>query len=63
MFPSGTSGEEPTCQCRRDKRCGFHPELRISPERHGNPLYSCLEKPIDRRSLAAPVHGVAKTWT
>ena len=21
--PGGTSGKEPTCQCRRHKRCGF----------------------------------------
>ena len=25
MFPGGTSGKEPTCQCRRGKRRGFHP--------------------------------------
>ena len=24
-FPGGTSGTEPACQCRRHKRCGFHP--------------------------------------
>ena len=24
-FPGGTSGKEPTCQCRRHKRCGFDP--------------------------------------
>ena len=24
-FANGISGEEPTCQCRRHKRCGFHP--------------------------------------
>ena len=24
-FPGGTSGKEPTCQCRRHKRCGFSP--------------------------------------
>ena len=24
-FPGGTSGKEPTCQCRRLKRPGFHP--------------------------------------
>ena len=24
-FPSGTSGKEPVCQCRRPKRCGFDP--------------------------------------
>ena len=24
-FPSGTSGKEPTCQCRRHRRCKFNP--------------------------------------
>ena len=24
-FPSGASGEEPICQCRKCKRLGFHP--------------------------------------
>ena len=24
-FPGGTGGKEPTCQCRRRKRCGFYP--------------------------------------
>ena len=24
-FPGGTSGKEPTCQCRRCKRCVFDP--------------------------------------
>ena len=24
-FPGGASGEEPACQCRRPKRCGFDP--------------------------------------
>ena len=24
-FPGGTRGKEPTCQCRRCKRCGFYP--------------------------------------
>ena len=24
-FPGGTGGKEPTCQCRRPKRCGFNP--------------------------------------
>jgi len=25
ILPGGASGKEPTCQCRREKRCGFHP--------------------------------------
>ena len=24
-FPGSASGKEPTCQCRRHKRCGFNP--------------------------------------
>ena len=24
-FPGDASGEEPTCQCRTHKRCGFNP--------------------------------------
>ena len=24
-FPGGTSGKEPTCQCRRHKKCGSNP--------------------------------------
>ena len=27
----GTSGKGPTCQCRRQKRCGFNPWVRESP--------------------------------
>ena len=31
---------------------------------HGNPLqHSCLQNPHGQRSLAAAVHGVAKSWT
>ena len=49
-FPSGTSGQEPTCQCRMQKRCGWIPGLGKSPRGgHGNPLqYFCLENPMDR---------------
>ena len=32
-FPGGTSGKEPTCQCRRHKRCGFDPWVRKMPWR------------------------------
>ena len=30
-FPSGASGKEPACQCRRDKRCGLDPWVRKIP--------------------------------
>ena len=49
-FPGGASGEEPACQCRRHKRCGF--DLRVGKIPGGgqsNPIqYSCLENPRDR---------------
>ena len=32
-FPGGTSGEEPSCQCRRHKRLGFDPWVRKIPWR------------------------------
>ena len=32
-FPGGASGKEPTRQCRRTKRCGFHPWVRKIPWR------------------------------
>ena len=53
-FPGGASGREPTCHCRRHKKCGFDPWVRKTPwRRHGNPLqYSCLENPHGQRNLA-----------
>ena len=49
-FPSGASGEEPICQCRRLQRHGFDPWVREVPwRRHDNALqYSCPENPMDR---------------
>ena len=32
-FPGGTSGKEPTCQCRRHKSHGFDPWVRKMPRR------------------------------
>ena len=49
-FPGGTSGKEPTCQCRRHKRHNCIPGLgRSAREGYHNPLqYSYLENPTDR---------------
>ena len=47
-FPSGTSGKEPTCQCRRRKRCGFNPWIRKTPWRrawHPSPVFLFGESP------------------
>ena len=46
IFPGGTSGKEPACQCRRLKSPGSG---RSPGGGHGNPLqYSCLENLMDR---------------
>ena len=59
------SGKEPTCQCKRHKRCGFDPWLgRFPGGGHGNPLqYPCLENPIDRGAWWATVHRVTNNYT
>ena len=36
-FQGGTSGKEPTCQCRRHKRWGFNPWVRKIPWRKARP--------------------------
>ena len=61
-FPGGTSGKEPTCQCRRGR---FNPGSGKSPGgRHVHPLqYSCLENPRDRGAWWAVVHRVTKSRT
>ena len=62
-LPQWLSGKESACQCRRHRRCGFDPWVRISPEGgNGNPLqYSCLKNPLDRGAWCATVQGVAKS--
>ena len=63
-LPSGTSGKEPTWQCKRCERHGHHPRVGRSPgEGHGNTLqYSWLDNPMDRGAWRAIVHRVIKTW-
>ena len=61
-FPSGISGKEPACQCKRLTHW-FDPWVRRSPGGgHGNPLqYSCLESRMGRGVWQATVHEVAKS--
>ena len=61
----GASGKEPTCQCRRHKRCSSIPMLgRSLGGGCGNPLqYSCLDNPMDRGAWWATVHGIAELET
>ena len=63
-FPSGASGKEPTCWCRRHETqvgsLGWEDPL----EGHGHPpQYSCLENPVDRGGWRATVHGVTESGT
>ena len=61
----GASGKEPSCQCRRHKKCEFDLGAGRSPGGgHGNPLqYSCWDNPMDREAWQAIVHWVAKSQT
>ena len=61
-FPGGSDGKESVCSAGDP---GSVPRLRRSPgEGNGYPLqYSWLEKPMDRGTSQATVHGVTKSWT
>ena len=64
-IPSGSSGKESVCQCRRHKDVGLIPGSGRSPGGgHGNPLqYSCLQNHIDKGAWQTIVHGVSKNQT
>ena len=53
-FPGGASGKEPTCQCRRLKRCGFDPWVKKIPWRRAQKPTPVLlpGESHDQRSLA-----------
>ena len=55
-LPSGTGGKEPTCQCRRCKRCRFDSWIRKIPwRRKWQPTpVSYLANPMDRGDWWAP---------
>ena len=61
----GASGEEPTCQNKRLKRCGLDPGSGRSPGGgHGKLLqYSCPETPVDRAAWQTTVYRVAESDT
>ena len=64
-FPSGASGKERACQCRRLKDMSSIPGLgKYTEEGHGNPLqYFCLENFMDRGARWIMVYRVAKGQT
>ena len=64
-FPSGASGKESACQCRKLRRHGFNlwvgKSLRAG---RGNPIqYSCLDNSMERGDWRAIVHGVTESRT
>ena len=61
----GANGKEPSYQSKRQKRCGFDPQVgKIPWRRHGNLLqYSCLENPMDRGACQATVLRFSKSRT
>ena len=63
--PRWLSGKEFTCQCRRHRRCRFHPWARKIPwRREWQPTpYPCQENPLDTGAWQTVVHEVAKSWT
>ena len=64
-FPGGTTGKEPTCQCRTCKRCGFDPWVGKIPWRRAwqsTPVFLPGES-HGQKSLWATVHRVAKSQT
>ena len=65
-FQGGTGDKEPTCQCRRQKRCGSIPGLggTLGGGR-GNPLqYTCLKNSHRQRSPADYIRsmGLQRVW-
>ena len=61
-FSGGASGKEPTCQCRRHKRCRFHPWAGKTPWRRAGQSTPALlpgasprtEKPSGLPSIGLP---------
>ena len=62
-FPGGSVGEESAWDAGDKGEMGLIPGLGRSPGGgHSNPLqYSCLENPMDKRSLGPTVHERAKS--
>ena len=64
-FPDGSDAKELACQCRRHKRCVFHPWVRKIPwRRKWQPTSVFLPGKFHRqRAWWATVHGVAELDT
>ena len=64
-FPDSASSKEPTCQCRRHKRCRLDPWVGKIPCRRKRQPTSVflLGNPMNRGAWESTVHRVAKSWT
>ena len=63
-FPGGSDGKEPTCQCRRWKRCGFNLWVRKIPWRRKcqpTPVFLPGKSHMDRGAWQAIVHKESDT--
>ena len=64
-FSGGASCKEPSCKCRRQRRCRFDPWVRKVPwRREWQPTLGFLPgESHGERSLEATVHRATKSWT
>ena len=65
-FPGGASGKEPTCQCRRLRKCRFNPWVGKIPwrrTRKPTPVFLPGESHGQRSLAGYIVHRVTKGWT
>ena len=62
-LPRCTSGKEPACQCRRNKKHVFDPWVREDPLEQGMATHSYLEDLMEKAAWQVTVHGVAKSQT
>ena len=63
-FPGGARGKEPTCWCRRHRRCRFTPWVGKIPWRRAwqpTPVLLPRESPMGRGAWWATVHRVTKS--
>ena len=62
-YPGGASGEEPVCQCRRCKRCGFDPWIRKIPWRRAWKLTPVFLPGEPHGAWRATVHSFTRSQT
>ena len=64
-FPCGANGKEPTCQCKRPKRCRFNPwvgKIHWRRSWHSTPVFLPGESPWTEESCG-PQSTESQIWT